>query len=174
MKTILKIGLGLAVAFFIFFVGLSIGFAGGTVASIGSSDHFDRRISERVIIEEDVDRFVEEVVVEDMSDFEAEMREFEVMMDEFEHEMGEGAVVIERNGRFGRDITVIPPVPPVPEIPPIPDVPAVPVVVHHGGPTVFGFIGGMIKMFFAVSFILIGVWLIVRRNRQPVEKSPKV
>lgn len=170
MKTILKIGLGLAAVFFIFFAGLSIGFAGGTF----SAGRYDRIVNDRVVIERDVNRFVEEVVVEDINDFEAEMREFEVRMEEFEHEVGEGAVVIERNGRFGPDITVIPPVPPVPEIPPIPDIPAAPIVVHHGPPRLFGFIGGMIKMFFAVVFILIGVWLIVRRNRQPVEKAPKM
>lgn len=177
MKTILKIGVVLAIASFIFFAGLSIGFAGGTFANVGPVGRMDRAINERVIIERDMDRIVEEIVIEDMSEFEADMREFEITMEEFENEMEEHAIVIEKHGRFGPEIRVIPPVPPVPEIPPIPpipDVPAAPVVIHHGGPNIFGFIGGMIRMFFAVTFILIGVWLIVRRNRQPVEKSPKL
>jgi len=175
MKTILKIGLGLAAAFFIFFVGLSVGFAGGTVASIGSSGRFDRAINERIIVEGDMERFVEEVVIEDMDGFEVDMREFAIAMEELERELEGAEVIVERNGRFGPNITVIPPVPPIPAVPDVPPVPPVPVVVHHGnGPNIFGFIGGMIRMVFAVAFILIGVWLIVRRNRQPVEKSPKL
>ncbi len=165
MKKILKIGVGLVIVSFIFFAGLSIGFASGALASARPSDHFSHRIRERMAVEEGIDRFVE-----DMSDFEADMGEFGVIAEEFDHEMGEGAVVIERHGRFGHDITVIPP---VPRIPPIPDVPAAPFVPYHRGPILFRIIGGLTKMFFAVVFILIGVWFIVRRNQQPVEKSPK-
>jgi hypothetical protein len=169
MKTILKIGLVLVAAFFIFLAGLSIGFAGGTIANLGSPGRLERAVNERVIIEQDIDRLVEDIVVDEA----ARAGEFGRMAEEIVVELEDGEIVVERNGRFGPDITVIPPVPPVPEIPPIPDIPAAPIVVHHGPPRLFGFIGGMIRMFFAVVFILIGVWLIVRRNRQPVEKAPK-
>lgn len=172
MKTLLKIGLALGAAFFIFMVGLSMGFAGGMFAGSHSSGRLDRVradriVNERIFIEENVERLVEEAVVEAVED---------PLRGEFAFELEGGPVIVERHGRFGPDVTIIPPIPPipeVPEIPAIPPIPAAPVIVHHGGFSLFGFIGGLMRLFFAVTFILIGVWLIVRRSQQPVEKSPK-
>ncbi|MFO7679391.1 MAG: hypothetical protein R6X34_05020 [Chloroflexota bacterium] len=170
MKTLLKIGLALGAAFFIFMVGLSMGFAGGMFAGSRSSDRFDRVradriVNERIFIEENVARLVEEAVVEAVED---------PLRGEFAFELEGGPVIVERHGRFGPDITVIPPVPPVPdipEIPAVPPIPAAPIIVHHGGFSFFSFIGSLIRTFFAITFILVGVWFLMRR--QPVEKSPK-
>ena len=52
MKNLLKIGLILGAVFFIFFAGLTIGFATGTIANIGSSfSRFDRTMNERIIVD---------------------------------------------------------------------------------------------------------------------------
>lgn len=169
MKTLLKIGLALGAAFFIFMAGLSIGFAAGAFTGFGSSGRIDRvnsRISNnRVFIEEDMARLVENEIVEEAHGF----------RDNIVVELENGPVIVE-HGRFGPDITVISPMPPMPEmpeIPAIPPIPAAPVIVHHSGFGIFSFIGSLIRTFFAITFILVGVWFIVRRSRQPVEKSPK-
>lgn len=172
MKKLLKIGLVLGAAFFIFMAGLSLGFAGGMFAGYGSSGRLDRVradriVNERMFIEEDVERLAEEAFVEAVE---------KPLRGGFAFEQEGGAVIVERHGRFGPNITINPPLPPIPdipEIPAVPPIPAAPVTVHHSGFSLFGFIAGLIRTCFAIAFILIGVWFIVRRSQQPVEKSPK-
>ena len=113
MKKLFKVGLVLGAAFFIFMAGLGIGFAGGMFAGYGSSGRLDlvradRIVNERIFIEEDVERLVEEAFVEAVED---------PLRGEFAFELEGVSVIVERHGRFGPDITVIPPIPPIPEVP---------------------------------------------------------
>jgi hypothetical protein len=92
-------------------------------------------------------------------------------------------------GRIGRSIEItvpeIPTIPPIPTVPPVPQPPTVRVQPFGRGDLIFrdritpfsiiGVIRSLISWVINVSalvLILVGVILIVRRSRQPVEKAP--
>lgn len=152
MKRFVKISLLLGLVFLTFVVGLGMGLGLGLLRP---EARMVSRIDPLVRVERP---FVEEIVIEEIQD--------EIIRAE------ELSGDIIRGSERGRLVWGDAPVITLPDIPPPPAPPAN--VVFHRGPSFLSWFGSLINALAAALLILIGVWLIVRKNRPPLEKTPEV